>query len=83
MHIVPAFTLIDGLAAIVIAVVYILLAMLIPEPQRRQVSAVILAGAGAAYLSNGLGLWEIAFCVVMTVVAFRGLSDYRWIAVGW
>jgi len=56
---------------------------LLAEPARQKFSAVFLAGAGAAYLSGGFGLWEFAFCGVMTVLAYIGLSHYRAIAVGW
>lgn len=53
------------------------------EPARQKFSAVFLAGAGAAYLSGGFGLWEFAFCGVVTLLAFIGLSHYRALGVGW
>jgi hypothetical protein len=56
---------------------------LLPEPARQKFSAVFLAGAGAAYLSGGFGLWEFAFCAVITALAYIGLSHYRAIAIGW
>lgn len=69
---------------VVVGLVYIALASLLPEPTRQQVNAVVLAGAGAAYISGGsLGLGELAFTTVVTVCAFRGLTDYRWLGVGW
>ena len=44
----------------------------------------MVAGAGAAYLSAfGLGPWEFAFTMAMTHCAFRGLTSYGWIGVGW
>lgn len=54
-----------------------------PEPARRNFSAILVAGAGAAYLNGGLGVWEFAFCAVLTFIAYQGLKDYRFIAAGW
>lgn len=34
-------------------------------------NAIVLAGAGAAYLSSGLGPWEFAFCTLMSIVAYK------------
>jgi len=46
-------------------------------------NALVLAGAGAAYLSGGVGPQEVVFTTGMTyVVAFRGLSSWRWIGAG-
>jgi len=61
----------------------ILLCGLLREPARRKFSAILIAGAGAAYLGGGLGGWEFAFCALMTFVAYRGLADYRFIGAGW
>ncbi|MCI9845530.1 hypothetical protein FLV_12170 [Flavobacterium pectinovorum] len=36
--------------------------------------AIIVAGGGAAYLSSGLGEWEFAFCTLVSVVAYKGLT---------
>ena len=69
---------------VVVGLVSIALASLFPEPTRQKVNAVVLAGAGAVYISGGsLGLGELAFTAVVTVCAFRGLTDYRWLGVGW
>jgi hypothetical protein len=44
----------------------------------------VIAGAGAAYLSSGgLGVWELAFTGVMTVVAYLGLRSWHFLGVGW
>lgn len=82
-HIVPDFTLLNAVAAAGIACIYIALSSLIKEPERQKVSAVIVAGAGAAYLSGGLGPWEFAFCTLMTFVAYKGLANYTFIGIGW
>jgi hypothetical protein len=59
------------------------LCSLFKEPNRRNFSALMIAGAGAAYLNGGLLGWEFAFCTVMTGVAYWGLKDYRLIGIGW
>src|ERR1700739_911411 len=66
-----------------VAGVLITLGSLPREPARQRFSAVFLAGAGAAYLSGGFGVWEFAFCALITVLAYLGLQHYRAIAVGW
>jgi len=68
---------------IVIALVYISLCSLLKEPSRRNFNAVMIAGAGAAYLSGGFGLWEFAFLAVVTYCAYRGLHSYTFIGIGW
>ncbi|MER6981588.1 DUF6010 family protein [Streptomyces carpinensis] len=72
------------LMPVVISVLYALLMSLPREPHRRRVNAVMVAGAGAAYLSGGgLGGWEFAFTAVATYVAYRGLESWTFIGVGW
>ncbi len=82
-HPVPEFTALTAAAAAGVALLYMVLSSLVREPFRQQLSAVIVAGAGAAYLSSGLGPWEFVFCTVMTYVAFRGLSNYHYIGIAW
>ena len=71
------------LAPLLAAAVLIFLISLFREPGRQKFSAVFLAGAGAAYLSGGLGLAEFAFCALITFLAYRGLDNYKYIAIGW
>jgi hypothetical protein len=82
-HQVPAFSPLDALPPIIIAGIYILASSLIREPSRRSFNAIMLGGAGAAYLSGGFGVWEFAFAAVITFCAFKGLQSYRFIAIGW
>lgn len=75
---------VNYLAPIVIGLVYCASNSLINEPHRRSFNAIMIAGAGAAYLSGGgLGPWELAFTTAMTYVAFRGLNSWAWIGLGW
>jgi hypothetical protein len=76
--------LLTVIAPVAVAIIFIALSSLITEPARRNFMAVMLAGAGAVYLSGGaLGLWEFGFTVVITCCAYRGLTSYRFIGIGW
>jgi hypothetical protein len=79
----PPLTALALTSPLLVAGVWILLCALLREPARRRFSAILLAGAGAAYLSGGLGLWEFGFCGLISVIAYRGLTDYRFIGAGW
>ncbi len=71
-------------APVAVGLVYVAVVSLVAEPARQKVNAVMLAGAGAAYISGGsLGLGELAFTAVVTVCAYRGLTSYPWLGVGW
>ncbi|MFB4273740.1 DUF6010 family protein [Nonomuraea sp. MTCD27] len=69
---------------IVIGLVAVCCMSLVPEPHRRHLNAVVVGGAGAAYLSGGgLGYWELVLPVVMSYVAYRGLESWTFIGIGW
>jgi hypothetical protein len=82
-HSIPEFTGINALAAVAIALIYIGLSSAVREPNRQKISAIIVAGAGSAYLSGGLGVWEFVFCTLITFLAFKGLTQYYFIGVAW
>lgn len=71
------------ISPLMVAAIFIALCSLLKEPSRRNFSAIMIAGAGAAYLNGGLGIWEFAFCSLLTFIAYRGLQDYRFIGAGW
>jgi Family of unknown function (DUF6010) len=69
---------------LLVGVLYVCASSLIREPYRRHLNAIMVAGAGAAYLSGGgLGGWEFAFTAVLTYVAYRGLESWTFIGIGW
>lgn len=70
------------LAPVLIGLLYASANSLIRAEHRRPLNAIVLAGAGAAYLSGGFGPWELVFTTAMTYVAYRGLRSWRWIGVG-
>lgn len=82
-HIVPEFTMINVLAAVLIAFGFILLMSLVKEPNRQKINAILIAGAGSVYWSGGLGVWEFAFGSLMLFIAFKGLKHYYFIGIGW
>ncbi|MFF8904459.1 DUF6010 family protein [Streptomyces olivaceoviridis] len=68
---------------LLIGLLYVTLTSLAPEPHRRRLNAVVVAGAGAAYLGGGgLGGWEFAFTALATCVASKGLDSWAFIGVG-
>ncbi len=79
----PDLSILDLVSPVVVAAAYILACSLLKEPGRRNFNAIMIAGAGAAYLNGGLGIWEFAFTPVVTLLAYKGLRDYRYIGAGW
>ncbi|MDQ0845844.1 DUF6010 family protein [Streptomyces sp. V1I6] len=72
------------LSPILVGVLYALAMSLIREPHRRRFNAIMVAGAGAAYLSGGgLGGWEFLATAVITYVAYRGLESWTFIGIAW
>jgi Family of unknown function (DUF6010) len=82
-HIIPEFTIVNAIAAVGIAIVYISVFSLVKEPNRQKINAVIIAGAGAVYWSGGLGVLEYVFASAMLFMAFKGLSNYKYIGIAW
>jgi hypothetical protein len=69
---------------LLVGVLYVCISSLIHQPNRRRFNAIMVAGAGAAYLSGGgLGIWEFAFTATLTYVAYRGLDSWTFIGAGW
>ena len=73
----------DIVAPVVVATLFIIATSAFKEPQRRHFNAIMIAGAGAAYLNGGLGIWEFAFTAVVTYCAYKGLNAYSFIGLGW
>jgi hypothetical protein len=72
------------IAPIFVGIIYAFLMSLIREPHRRRFNAVMVAGAGAAYLSGGgFGGWELVYTATATYVAYRGLDSWAYIGLGW
>ena len=83
-HQLTVFQAIDAIPPVIIAALYIVASSLLKEPSRRHFNAIMIAGAGAAYLSGGgLGPWEFVFTAVVTFCAYKGLESYKFIGIGW
>lgn len=82
-HIVPEVGMPQVIGAVIIAFAYIGIFSLVKKENRTRMGAIIVAGAGAAYLSSGLGEWEFAFCTLVSVVAYKGLTRNYMIGIGW
>lgn len=65
------------------ALAFVVVMSLVREPARRELNAVLVAGASGVYLSGGLGRWEVLFAAVVVTVAYLGLRSYRFIGLGW
>jgi hypothetical protein len=69
---------------VVIALIWAGIFTFVPEPHRRRVNAILVAGAGAAYISGGrFGLGELAFTALLSAVAYLGLRSWNFIGIGW
>lgn len=77
------FTVWTAVGAICIALAFILVFSQVQEPYRQKINALIIAGAGSIYWSSGFGVWEFPFAVPMLYCAYRGLTAYRYIGLGW
>ena len=82
-HIVPEFGLVNAIGAILIALLYIVIFSSVKEPRRQTINALIIAAAGGVYWSGGLGIWEFPFGALLIFVAFKGLTKYYFIGIGW
>lgn len=82
-HLVPEVYPINILAAVGIALIYIVIFSVVKEPHRQKINAVIIAGAGAVYWNGGLGIIEYVFGTLMIALACGGLSSYVYIGTGW
>ncbi|WP_216216728.1 DUF6010 family protein [Amycolatopsis aidingensis] len=71
-------------APILIGILYVVLNSLIRVPHRRRFNAIMVAGAGAAYLSGGgFGAWEFVFTAAVTYCAYRGLESWTFVGIAW
>lgn len=77
------FTLVGAMCAVGVALLFITLMSLVREPYRQTINALIIAGAGATYWSGGLGFYEFPLGVIMIFLAYKGLKNYHYVAVGW
>ncbi|MFI0737745.1 DUF6010 family protein [Streptomyces sp. NPDC021100] len=72
------------IAPVGIGLLYALAMSLVGEKHRLRLNAVMVAGAGAAYLGGGgMGGWEFVFTASATYVAYRALDSWTFVGIGW
>lgn len=71
------------IAPVIFAVAFVAIMQHVREPMRQKLNAIIVAGAGAAYLAGGLGVWEFIYTTAATVIAYNGLRSYKFIGLAW
>jgi hypothetical protein len=76
-------TVMDIVGPAVGAGAFVVVMSLVPEPTRRTLNAILVAGASGVYLSGGFGAWELLYPVIATPVTFRALRSYRFIGIAW
>jgi hypothetical protein len=69
--------------ALFVAVAAIIAASYLTEPERQKLMAIVIGGAGGAYLNGGFGFWEFLFSISVVVCAYKGLYSYSAIGAGW
>ena len=78
------YSIVEVISPIAVALVFITLMSLVKEPMRRSLMAIMVAGAGATYISGGgMGAWEFPFTAVMAFFSYRGLASYRFSGIAW
>jgi hypothetical protein len=64
----------------------LLIVLLVPRlapAERHAPLAIVLAVAAGVYVNGGFGLWEMPVAVLAAGCAYRGLTSYRAIGLGW
>lgn len=70
----PELSLLNILAPLVVAPIVMTACSFLREPGRRQFSAIMIAGAGAAYLNGGLLGWAFVFFVPFVPLSSAGCA---------
>jgi hypothetical protein len=84
MHILtPQIGMANIIAPVIVSGIFIALTSLFKEPTRQQFSALMIAGAGFVYFGGGFRFWEVGYGALFLWLAFRSLTDYRFVGVGW
>ena len=73
----------DYVGPVIGALVFIFLMSIPKESARRNFNALFVAGAMGAYISGGLGLWELIFAALGIAVAYQGLRSFRFVGIAW
>jgi hypothetical protein len=85
MHtqIIPDFTFANFTLASLLVPIFITIMSLFKEPLRQKINAGLIAVAGGAYINAGLMPFDQLFNVLLVFLAYKGLQNYKFIALGW
>ena len=83
MHTPPVLFAADYYGPAIGAITFILIMSRIPEPVRRNLNAILVAGSCGVYLSGGFGIWELVYPLLATPIAYAGLRSYRFTGIAW
>lgn len=85
MHtqIIPDFTFANFMLASILSPIFIAIMSLIKEPFRQKINAGLIAVAGGAYINAGLMPFDQIFNILLVFIAYKGLQNYKFIALGW
>jgi hypothetical protein len=73
----------DSVAPALAALGFIAIMSRVRDPLRRELNAILVAGAGGVYLSGGFGVWELVLPAAIGTLAYFGLRSYRFIGIAW
>ena len=82
-QIVPDFTFGNFTFAALLAPIFITIMSLLKEPYRQKINAGLIAVAGGAYINAGIMPFDQIFNVLLVFIAYKGLQNYKFIALGW
>ncbi len=82
-QIVPDFTFGNFTFAALLAPIFITIMSLLKEPLRQKINAGLIAVAGGAYINAGIMPFDQIFNVLLVFIAYKGLQNYKFIALGW
>jgi Family of unknown function (DUF6010) len=82
-QIVPDFTFANIILALILFPIFITIMSLLKEPLRQKINAGLIAVAGGAYINAGLMPFDQLFNVLLVFIAYKGLQNYKFIALGW
>jgi Family of unknown function (DUF6010) len=82
-HAVPDFAFSNFLLAALLAPIFITIMSLLKAPLRQKINAGLIAVAGGAYINAGLMPFDQFFNILLVFIAYKGLQNYKFIALGW
>jgi len=85
MYLMPAHGLVvmDYLGPAIAAFIFVLVMSWVPEPTRRALNAILVAGTCGVYLNGGFGAWELLYPLLAMPAGYLGLRSHRFIGLAW